>query len=713
MRFAFLALLIPASLLGQVPGELRGRVTTAESGILNPVADARVEIIGRSDATRSAVDGSFVLRGLEPRTYSVRVRAVGYRMYDVDVEIQNGRATTLDVSLEAVARALDAVVVNAARDAQTVGATTFDRGTIESSGRRDLGELLQTAPGVVVTQFGGPGTASRVSIRGSSASQVLVLLDGVPLNSPITGDADLSRVPLENVERVIVHTGAQSARFGPRALAGVIEIQTRRAVREASTSVRGGAWGEQNAALLIAGTRGLVGGSLAGDYRTVQGNFLYDVPAFRGGGKTHRQNSASTSRQILGALTFDNGAWSTSARASAQRLDRGLAGSIVQPSLTGEEGQQRGNIAAEAAYRRGAVSWNTIVSATRERATFRDVHPPFGVAYDDTVRATGVNALSSATIGGESFSALVGAEVRTTDVESTMLEAGAPSWQRVLSAFAGVRGTRAVGISGTRASVDLDARVDESSLAGSAVSPRARVGLSRDKITASASIGAGFAPPSLADQFFHEGVLVRPNPSLRPERTRQDTELRLAAQDVDARLLRVDAEGAVYRANIDGMILWFPDFRFIWSPSNFAVRRSGWEVSGRAVASALPLEVRGMLNTSDVVYTGSVLTGQVVYRPRTTGEVSFGGGPSVLRIDVNNRYVGERRTVVGSAINMLESYWRSDARLSSSKRWQSLAVTGAIGLDNLFDQSAAMLVDYPFPGRGWSVSLRVRRIAGP
>ena len=77
---------------------------------------------------------------------------------------------------------------------------------------------------------------------------MLVLVDGVPINSQITGEADLSRVSLEAVERVVVRTGAQSARYGGRALAGVVEITTRRASRESSVLVRDGAWGERQIA---------------------------------------------------------------------------------------------------------------------------------------------------------------------------------------------------------------------------------------------------------------------------------------------------------------------------------------------------------------------------------------------------------------------------------------------------------------------------------
>src|SRR5690606_39532767 len=86
------------------------------------------------------------------------------------------------------------------------------------------------------TTTGGPET---VSIRGSSAGAVLVLLDGVAINDPVTGEADLSGVRASAIESVTVLPGARSSRYGPRAEAGVILIETRQpdGERKLSTAV--------------------------------------------------------------------------------------------------------------------------------------------------------------------------------------------------------------------------------------------------------------------------------------------------------------------------------------------------------------------------------------------------------------------------------------------------------------------------------------------
>jgi outer membrane cobalamin receptor len=225
----------------------------------------------------------------------------------------------------------------------------------------------------------------------------------------------------------------------------------------------------------------------------------------------------------------------------------------------------------------------------------------------------------------------------------------------------------------------------------------------------SASLGAGYAPPSLADQFFHEGVLVRPNPSLRPERVRHELEVRAALRDTRVGVVDVGGELAAYRADVNGMILWLPDFRFIWSPSNFDVRRRGWEMSGRLMVPSVAADLHGSLSQSDVSYTGRVLGGQVAYRPRVSANVALGVVRRATRLEVATRYVGARRTVAGSNLNLLNPYSLTDVRLSRAFAvgpWQLDAVVGA---ENVFNRFAAMLADYPFPGRNWTIALRARR----
>ena len=701
--------------VGQVAGEVRGRITDAETA--RPIANSRVEVAGRSEAVRSGVDGAFVVRGLEPGSYAVTVHALGYAVLAQDIEVKNGRATLMDVALVARVAVLAEVQTRAARDTLALSTTVLDRAAIERSGRRDLGELLQTAPGVVITQAGGPGQSSHVSIRGSSANQVLVLVDGVPLNSTISGSADLSRVSLESVDKITVRTGALSARYGPRAMAGVIEIETRTPRHEASTFVRTGAWGERNASLTVGNTAAVrnaaLGAFVGADYRTVDGNFSYTLPPLRGGGRATRINSDATSKQLLAGVSFDGSHASASLRGTWQDTNRGLAGTIIQPSSTGRQGNSRLSMGGSAQGLARHIAWTLATDVTHEDGTFIDRSPPFGQPFDDTISATGITASTSATIGQGAATLSGGAELRTLDITSTMLAPNAPHWQQLLGAWGNMRVTQQL-TANFRVDADLSGRVDRNSLSNNAVfSPRGTLRVSRGVLSTSVSLGSGYAPPTLSDQFFHEGVQVRANPSLSPERTRDDLEGRITLRESNISVITVSGEAAAYRSNVDGMILWFPDFRFIWSPTNYDVKRSGWELNGKVGAPSAHLEISGTLNRHDVSYTGEILHGQVAYRPRNSANVVVSFAPEQLRLDFTNRHIGTRRTIAGSSLNSLAPYSMSDVRASTSFVSHRWTFNPAAGVENLFNRPAAMLVDYPFPPRTWSISLRVRRSTSP
>ena len=81
-------------------------------------------------------------------------------------------------------------------------------------------------PGLTLQQNGGPGTVTSLFTRGGESDYTLVLVDGIRANS-FGGGLDLSQVPLQDVERIEVLRGSQSALYGSDAIGGVVSIITR------------------------------------------------------------------------------------------------------------------------------------------------------------------------------------------------------------------------------------------------------------------------------------------------------------------------------------------------------------------------------------------------------------------------------------------------------------------------------------------------------
>ena len=98
---------------------------------------------------------------------------------------------------------------------------------IEESGAKDVSEVLSDLPSVNISNYGGLGALKNIRMRGAVPSQVLILMDGRPLNSPRDGEVDLSTVPLDNIERIEVMPGAASSLYGSQAMGGTINIITK------------------------------------------------------------------------------------------------------------------------------------------------------------------------------------------------------------------------------------------------------------------------------------------------------------------------------------------------------------------------------------------------------------------------------------------------------------------------------------------------------
>ncbi len=110
--------------------------------------------------------------------------------------------------------------------------TTITREQLERSGGKTLPEILNSATGTVIIGANNAlGTNQTVSIRGASAGNVLILLDGIPVNDPsvITNYFDLNFLTTDQVERIEILKGGQSTLYGSDAVAGVINIISKKA----------------------------------------------------------------------------------------------------------------------------------------------------------------------------------------------------------------------------------------------------------------------------------------------------------------------------------------------------------------------------------------------------------------------------------------------------------------------------------------------------
>ena len=244
----------------------------------------------------STTDGEFTLT-LPPGKYHIVLEKSPFAQREFDFELAAGEAKTLSARLE-LEQLSASVVVTAEAEPLPVQQTTAPVDVITQSDiaqrqLRTLPDALLTSPGVSIGRTGSEGGTASIFLGGGNSSYTKVLVDGTPVNEP--GNAvDFSNFTLDNVDKVEVVRGAESAIYGSDAVAGVVQIFTHRGstrVPEINLFGEGGTFGTGRGGAQISGLLGRFDYSGAGSYfgtdgpdnenyflnRTLSGNFGYRI----------------------------------------------------------------------------------------------------------------------------------------------------------------------------------------------------------------------------------------------------------------------------------------------------------------------------------------------------------------------------------------------------------------------------------------------------
>ncbi len=409
------------------------------------------------------------------------------------------------------------------------------------------------------------------------------------------------------------------------------------------------------------------------------------MPDVRGGGEGDRRNAGGD--QWAAALTLD-GPIEVVLRGTV--ADRGLPGTTTNPTPEAH--------AEDRSVLLGARTGGRLYSATSLQwleARASDPAPPTGPAYNAYTHGVGATAEVGyrlpVSAAGWRGSAAIGAEGRGNRFGGSDIRADASFSQGALK----VDGRFAPG-SASAWSVAPALRLDV--WTGSTtprLSARVDAGWQRGRTALTLAAGSAVTPPVLADLFFREGVGVRLNPDLRPERVRWELDAGLRHELGAGSTIGVRG----FVGQVGDMIIWAPDFRFIWSPRNFDVLRRGAEISvgWRARPN---LRAGGSATYSAVTYD-TPGGAQVLYRPRVTYDASVVWSPGPWTADLRWHRIG-RRFPNSAGTNPRPAFSLLDLGLER-RLGAGLGLRGEIR--DLTDRRAEFLAGYPTPGRSVLLTL--------
>ncbi len=127
----------------------------------------------------------------------------------------------------------------------TAPATVLNSGEIQARGHAYVADLLRSIAGVSINRSGPAGGLTQLRLRGTEGNHVLVLVDGIEVSNPNTGEFDFASLRAADVMRVEVLRGEQSALWGSDAIGGVVNIITRSGsyTKDFRMSVEAGSFG--------------------------------------------------------------------------------------------------------------------------------------------------------------------------------------------------------------------------------------------------------------------------------------------------------------------------------------------------------------------------------------------------------------------------------------------------------------------------------------
>jgi vitamin B12 transporter len=226
--------------LSVAPDSIAQTQTARISGIVTDplgsvIADAQVgaaSIPAAGSPTRSVStgDGRFNLT-LPPGRYRVTIARDSFATAEQEITIAAGETRELQVRLALEPLSSKVVVTSQTLplDAESSPAplTILTREQIDQRVATSLPDLLATQPGFSLGRTGPEGGSASLFLDGGNSNYTKVLVDGVPANIP-GGLIDFSNFTLDNIDKIEVVHGAESALYGSDAMDGVIQIFTHR-----------------------------------------------------------------------------------------------------------------------------------------------------------------------------------------------------------------------------------------------------------------------------------------------------------------------------------------------------------------------------------------------------------------------------------------------------------------------------------------------------
>ncbi|NIA29260.1 MAG: TonB-dependent receptor [Actinobacteria bacterium] len=729
-RFAktfFLLLILIGVAHGQSSIKIQGYVLDAESG--KPLAGANVIVENTTFGAATDANGHFVIENIFTGVYSVKAGCIGYAPQIVtNVKVNNDEPARLSFRLQKSVIEMEAITVSARRDRSQSDPdmVVFTKTDIERSQRQSVADLLKMAGGIIINENGSDNSQT-VSVRGSVANQVLILIDGVRLNNGLSGKIDLSTIPLSSVQRIEVRKGASANIYGEGALAASINIITKIAGGN-KIKVNGGigSFGRQMWAPEISGQKGHFSYITTFEQSSADGDYAYENPAGKGESR-RRINSDWRNRNFYVHIGWKKRKYRLGAFAQLFRSDRGMPGRTFQLSPYARAETARNVFRLKCDWR--SLKFQLGYSGENSHYLNKYIRSQVPVAWRAIPVYDNENKLRQFTAhstweqdlqNGKKMRAEI--EFRTTDFkDKDLLRVDSPpvglarraSYGAVLQYEMQSEQIPFLNSAAMRTSLRFDAahtlHQDMNDFT-TAWNPFLSLSFSKKALLLwrlSTSWGKSFRLPTYADLFYQQ-YQVRGNPNLLPEKsTSHEACLSVGWHLLGDGLVRVN----YFKNDVQNLIIWEMGSFATFTPINTNALLAGeeyelnWNTKGRMVQLAFS---HTRLFTQNLSRERTTHGKGIPYRPTRSTKCSLQLNFHTFYLDYNWRIIGARFVTAANTVKMPE-HQVHDLTAGIKLQVKTTGIVFRISAFNFTNVSYQLIESSPLPGREWRVGVQVER----
>ncbi len=673
--------------------------------------------------TETNQDGYFQLMDLKPGNYHLLIQRIGFvPERQQSVKLHPGEIKRVDIDLkEKILEVSDPIIVTARRNPYTTMEIPYSKDIVTPEHLNllkplNLSEALKNIQGTFIKDYGGLGDLKTISLRGSGAEQVLVMLDGQRLNNPQTGQVDLSSLRLDGIEKIEILRGGRSAMYGSDAVGGVVNIITRKRKEtdglNASFEVLGGSFHMHSLIADLGLNHDWISASLG--YRELKsdGDFTFlDIQ----NKERQRENNNVSSQNFFTDLNLKLKELPSSLDLNITyryfNAEHGTPGTIEMPSLTARQwdrnhqlqGLLRGKIF------NGLNDFRFQVYMHQSRSGYKSND---GLVPIDSKFRSGSNGIeyNMETILTPHNSLIYGLGIKQDRLEDLQLasEHSRQTYYVFLQDEATILSRK---INFPISLILIPAlRFDNYSDLGSHWSPKFGGIISHGKewqTMIKFNTGISFRAPTFNELYWPADIWSGGNADLKPERGFDwDLGLNLRYPVLDGLAFDI----VYFDMRMRDLILWQP-VNQIWQPENIARSRNrGIEISSTLALLQESLKLSGnytLLDATNQSDVPALKDKYLVYRPGHIYNLILLYIWQSFKFGLEYRYVGKRYTNPANTI-YLEPYQVSDLTLQWQQKFANWQPGIRLQIKNILNSSYQVIRFQPMPGREIRIGLTIR-----